>query len=219
MNQRERVATALLKFRYGPDWNLSPEGTRARERELTEADAVIAVVNSEPDWPKTNEPSELDYLPNHKLIQNYAEAVVHGPPDLVQSLFDALDRRLSKTYDPDGLGDRLMNGDTLYIRHDFYADEKQARETAQASLAESRLLKIPFHIGEECHINETSKYFQDWKSTRLWFAGIRIDVRTGNNDVTVAEHWPPRHNGDLTDGFPLSEISAGSAPCLTPLKT
>lgn len=219
MNQRERVATALLKFRYGPDWNLSPEGTRARERELTEADTVIAVVNSQSDAPRTSKQSELDALPNTKLIENYAEAVVHGPPDLVQSLFDALVRRLTKTYDPDGLGDRLMDGDTLYIRHALYTDEKQARETAQAALAEHRLLKIPFNIGEECHINETSKYFQDWKSTRLWFAGIRMDIRTGDTDVTVAEHWPPRHPGDLTDGFPLSEISAGGPLCLTPPKT
>lgn len=65
-----------------------------------------------------------------------------------------------------------------------------------------------FAIGQPVVVPDTCQYFADWRGQTLWIAGVQFDHRKRRLDYTVSEHWPPRHNGDLSDGWAEEDLTA-----------
>lgn len=60
---------------------------------------------------------------------------------------------------------------------------------------------VALKIGDPVRLSSVMPYYVDWEHTPLWVAGIHAANITGAISYTLSEHWPPRHNGDLTSDF------------------
>lgn len=62
-----------------------------------------------------------------------------------------------------------------------------------------------FKIGDRVSVDE--KYLPpECIPTHVFVVGMQLQVPAENHsdmrvNYTVSDHWPPRHNGDLTDGY------------------
>lgn len=63
-------------------------------------------------------------------------------------------------------------------------------------------------LGDLVQISSSAPYADDWRGVALFFAGVHMAPTAlgAKVNVTLSEHWPPRHNGDLTDDFPMEHI-------------
>jgi hypothetical protein len=69
-----------------------------------------------------------------------------------------------------------------------------------------RWIRPELFLGRRCRITERSAYFDEWKRTPLWFAGMTMDDRTGFANMWVSTQWTPESLGDLTDGWRPEDI-------------
>lgn len=64
--------------------------------------------------------------------------------------------------------------------------------------------------------DEPGHWSLDWKPDQvIFFAGWSWDVRKGRADIWVSDVWPPRHNGDLTDGWDPIDLTLAAAQAST----
>jgi hypothetical protein len=78
--------------------------------------------------------------------------------------------------------------------------------------AEAQLERVTeaLQVGEEVtavYEAMDPKWRDDWIDWSGFVAGIQFDLRAGSLNYTVSDHWPPKNNGDLTDGFYEGELA------------
>lgn len=62
-------------------------------------------------------------------------------------------------------------------------------------------------LGDPVTITAASQYAADYERTVLYVAGITAEQQTGEPNVWLSDAWPPRHHGDVTDGWRMEEIT------------
>lgn len=69
--------------------------------------------------------------------------------------------------------------------------------------------------------NCPEQWRDDWADWSGFVAGINFDPKVGRVNYTVTDHWPPRTNGDLSDGFydgMLTSSAIEALPCVEILR-
>jgi hypothetical protein len=68
----------------------------------------------------------------------------------------------------------------------------------------------PLRIGDRVFVDADrlpAAYREDWRGVEAYVAGIVFSKgKPSGHDVTISEVWPPKCNGDLTDGFDADEL-------------
>lgn len=72
-----------------------------------------------------------------------------------------------------------------------------------------------FRIGDLVQVVPDYRY-GEWVGQPLWISGANLNTLNEIN-YWVADHWPPRHLGDTTDGFSEADLMSRTAPPAEPV--
>lgn len=61
-------------------------------------------------------------------------------------------------------------------------------------------------LGDRVKVADTSRCAADWRGWTGFVVGLRMMIDNEAVDVTVSDHFPPRHLGDLTSGFAFVDL-------------
>jgi hypothetical protein len=67
-------------------------------------------------------------------------------------------------------------------------------------------------IGEQVEVSSACEYAADWQGMTLYVAGAVAKNVSGELNVWLSESWPPKSNGDVTDGWSVDDLHPVAKP-------
>lgn len=63
-------------------------------------------------------------------------------------------------------------------------------------------------LGDRVKVSVACRYFGDWRGWSGFVVGLHVASVTGAISVDVSDHFPPRHLGDVTTDFAITDLEA-----------